>query len=52
MGKAIKALEEVVERWEHEYEVAVQTEDATHIAYLEGTIWGVKVAIEELSTLA
>ena len=46
--KDIEKLEQLVVRLERDYENALQSEEATQVAYKEGVIEGVKLAIEEL----
>lgn len=51
MDDKIKRLEELLAGLERELEVALQSEEATQIAYREGFIDGVKQVLEELKTL-
>ena len=48
MNKDIENLEHLVIRLERDYENALQSEEATQVAYKEGVIEGVKLAIEEI----
>lgn len=48
MSKGIDKLEKLVTGLEKDYEKALQSEEATQIAYREGYIDGVKRAVQEL----
>ena len=48
MNKGIEKLEQLVVRLEKDYENALQSEDAMQVAYKEGVIEGVGLAIEEI----
>lgn len=52
MRQERKALEELVGRLERNYENYLQSEEGEQVAYIEGVIAGVKMAIEELDTVS
>ena len=50
MNNGIEKLEQLVVRLEKDYENALQSKEATQVAYKEGVIDGVKQAIQEIKT--
>lgn len=51
MKEYIKKIKELVKMMESNYEYALQTEEATQIAYREGVIDGVKMVLTDLEKM-
>lgn len=51
MSREIDALEELVELLRGDYEKALQSEEATQVAYRSGILYGVELAIIKLESL-
>ena len=51
MSKEIKALEELAELLRGDYEKALQSEEATQVAYRSGVLYGIDLAIIALESL-
>lgn len=52
MSREIDALEDLVELLRRDYEKALQSEEATQVAYRSGILYGVELAIIKLESLA
>lgn len=51
MSKEIKALEELAELLRKDYEKALQSEEATQVAYRSGILYGIDLSIIALESL-
>ena len=51
MKEYIKKMRELVKMMEFNYEHALQTEEATQIAYREGVMAGVNMVLEDLEKM-